>query len=324
MNLLAVSCVRNFRSGVFALILGVLAVPFAAAGATYDYEAVTAAKARKQGAVKAGSIEWQCKGSSCRVSGPWPTPGVSACGVLARLVGPIRSYGHAKKKLSAAELQRCNAGLATAASDPSAPKTANVGGIAATAPTVQSSARDKASQLTGRSPATDPGLSSGRAIEREALEEREDPRDQPGVDISVHAILVYLSRREGRQRIPGYEHNVMIQNERNARYDLGGYLDVVLYQGTPESGLRWVDSNSTSIPPIDLRKSMRDGMGRPELRNGVWYTLRAQIRNNGADVDRSNDCMEYRFYMDDSGNATSGRNARFDCAGVRIDTARPG
>lgn len=77
--------------------------------AQYMYEALTEApKANKQGAVRAGSLTWECRGNRCTISGPWAAPGVSSCQALAKEVGRLRSYGHAKAQLSSAQLRQCN------------------------------------------------------------------------------------------------------------------------------------------------------------------------------------------------------------------------
>jgi hypothetical protein len=77
--------------------------------AQYVYEALTEApKANKQGAVRAGSLTWECRGNRCTISGPWATPGVSSCKALAKEVGRLRGYGHARAQLSSAQLRQCN------------------------------------------------------------------------------------------------------------------------------------------------------------------------------------------------------------------------
>ncbi len=77
----------------------------------YHYQAVTRAPVRKRGRVRAGTLAWQCQGTACTISGPWPTPAVGACRTLAKQVGAIQSYGHASRKLSAPQLRQCNAGI---------------------------------------------------------------------------------------------------------------------------------------------------------------------------------------------------------------------
>jgi hypothetical protein len=101
-----------------------LCVPIAwlslsAHAATYSYIAETGVPAKKQGAVMAAGVFWNCGGSQCTTSGPWAVPGVGACAALAQQIGNIKSYGHSQKKLSAPELAQCNAGVADA--KPSAP-----------------------------------------------------------------------------------------------------------------------------------------------------------------------------------------------------------
>lgn len=111
--------------GLSGLVWGLLAFPASAALNTYLAE--TLVSARKQGAVQVGNLKWQCLGTRCTISGPWPNPGVGACKALAQEVGAIKSYGHANKQLTAAELQQCNVGLtaAPASSTDSKPKNPN-------------------------------------------------------------------------------------------------------------------------------------------------------------------------------------------------------
>lgn len=94
---------------VLLLIVG--GWPLSAAAATYTYTAETHAAAKKQGAVAAGALEWQCKSRRCTVKGPWEAPAVDACRVLAQQVGPVKSYGRSGKKLDTNQLAQCNAGL---------------------------------------------------------------------------------------------------------------------------------------------------------------------------------------------------------------------
>jgi hypothetical protein len=85
----------------------------AQAGSTFDYTAATFSEAARQGTVDATSIRWQCRGSRCTVSGPWPQPGVMACRALAQQVGRIKSYGHSGASLNASQLAECNDGAAS-------------------------------------------------------------------------------------------------------------------------------------------------------------------------------------------------------------------
>lgn len=79
---------------------------------TFKYTATTRNRVKKAGRVHAGNLVWNCRSKSCTISGPWPTPGLSACNRLARMVGPITSYGHPKRRLSASQLTQCNRGAA--------------------------------------------------------------------------------------------------------------------------------------------------------------------------------------------------------------------
>jgi hypothetical protein len=86
--------------------------------AAYQYVAETRAPVKREGAVKAGAIAWQCKATQCTVSGPWPSPDVATCKALAQVVGGVKRYGHATKSLSAAQLTECNAQKAGTALSP--------------------------------------------------------------------------------------------------------------------------------------------------------------------------------------------------------------
>jgi hypothetical protein len=92
------------------LLLGPVLTHLALAQADgiFDYTAVTQNEAARQGTVTAAGISWQCRGSRCTVSGPWPKPGVMACRALAQQVGPITSYGHPGASLNTADLAQCN------------------------------------------------------------------------------------------------------------------------------------------------------------------------------------------------------------------------
>ncbi len=75
----------------------------------YLYEAVTkAGDARVQGPVDANGLPWDCDGNRCTISGPWPSPGVSACRNLANRVGQLRSYGRSGAMLTQPQLDSCN------------------------------------------------------------------------------------------------------------------------------------------------------------------------------------------------------------------------
>lgn len=87
------------------------------AATQYNYVATTKSKsAVQQGLVRAGSLTWRCSGSECRITGPWPTPGIGSCQALAKQVGPIARYGHSGKWLDAGQLAKCNKGISASAS----------------------------------------------------------------------------------------------------------------------------------------------------------------------------------------------------------------
>ncbi len=96
-----------------ATVVILLGVPVHAQGATYNYTATTKNKSAKaEGSVHAGGLTWQCSGgNSCRISGPWLVPGVGSCHALAKVIGPIASYGHPGQYLSSKQIAQCNKGV---------------------------------------------------------------------------------------------------------------------------------------------------------------------------------------------------------------------
>ena len=92
--------------------LAALAVLFVLAGAAqaqqFDYSAVIAGQGRVNGPVNAGGIVWQCNPKYCTTRGPWPVPGVKSCNALAKIVGPLASYGYQGRMLSPGDMATCN------------------------------------------------------------------------------------------------------------------------------------------------------------------------------------------------------------------------
>lgn len=112
--------VRQLPGHVGVLILCLLPSGASdAASRDYVYTARTEGGVRTSGTVTAGGIPWQCSGSSCTATGPWPKPGVGSCAALAREVGRIVSYGHPKAQLDKAQLDNCNRGVTATTIPPS-------------------------------------------------------------------------------------------------------------------------------------------------------------------------------------------------------------
>lgn len=102
--------------GLWPIVVALLlCMSLQAQAASYDYTAITKNKsANALGPVQAGSLTWQCSGgNTCRISGPWPVPGLGACRALAKMIGPIDSYGHPKKYLTSDQIDQCNKGIAS-------------------------------------------------------------------------------------------------------------------------------------------------------------------------------------------------------------------
>lgn len=102
---------RHF-AGLLTGLLACAGLP--AMAQTYNYTAKTHETVLKSGPVTAGGLTWNCKGTSCTISGPWPSPGLGACQSLAAVVGKISSYGHPKSRLSSAQIDACNTSAASA------------------------------------------------------------------------------------------------------------------------------------------------------------------------------------------------------------------
>lgn len=102
------------RLTTFLIALGIGAPAWAA---DVSYHAETASAAKRQGAVSAGEVAWQCDGVKCIGIGPWATPPLSLCVALAREVGPLRVFA----QFPPPEVAACND---AASSAPVAPKAA--------------------------------------------------------------------------------------------------------------------------------------------------------------------------------------------------------
>lgn len=58
--------------------------------------------------VTAGAIRWECTKNECTNQGPWTSLGIEACRALARLVGPIESFGRPGAQYTPAQVTQCN------------------------------------------------------------------------------------------------------------------------------------------------------------------------------------------------------------------------
>jgi hypothetical protein len=107
------------RAGARAIAGAAVAIMASAAGAAdVSYTAETASTAKRQGAVTAGNVAWQCDGVRCIGIGPWATPPVGVCASLVREVGTLRTFA----QYSSGEVAACNAAANVGA--PHAPKAA--------------------------------------------------------------------------------------------------------------------------------------------------------------------------------------------------------
>jgi len=86
------------------LLCAALAVAAPALAADVSYHAETASTAKRQGAINAGNVAWQCEGVKCVGIGPWATPPTTLCVALAREVGPFRVFA----QFAPTEVAACN------------------------------------------------------------------------------------------------------------------------------------------------------------------------------------------------------------------------
>ena len=103
----AMKCLLRSKAYTGTALLTVF-LPGVGNTADYAYTATTANPVRQSGQVQAGAFYWKCSGKACKISGPWPVPGVEACAALAAKVGAITSYGHPTRQLTKTQLAQCN------------------------------------------------------------------------------------------------------------------------------------------------------------------------------------------------------------------------
>jgi len=98
-------------AGVVALALTAAPSGLAADAKTYIYRVELADTARKA-KVRAGNVNWECRGRLCVTSAPGGNVSVRGCRELAGQVGRVVSYRSEIKALEGEQLEVCNAVLA--------------------------------------------------------------------------------------------------------------------------------------------------------------------------------------------------------------------
>jgi hypothetical protein len=134
-------------SVLLMLVSALLAIPALAEtktkttskAATITVTAQTTKRALRQGAVRIGKVSWNCRDNRCTTRGTSSLISAETCRDLARQVGTIRSYGYSGKRLTAQELERCNAGAVAAKTKTKTSPTTK--GTGKTGPTTPSTAR---------------------------------------------------------------------------------------------------------------------------------------------------------------------------------------
>ena len=173
------------KQALAAIIVGACWFTFElASGApeTYTYKAETrTAEAAEQGDVTASGLTWDCNGNRCTISGPWPSPGVTACKSLARKIGAIEYYGltNGKIYLDKKQLDDCNIGarpvvLTGQVSSSAANPTPSAAGAGAEAPTDFEDRRNSAPSRKAEK--VTPSSSMNRGTVTSSAGQREDLR----------------------------------------------------------------------------------------------------------------------------------------------------
>ena len=123
----------TLTAGLLAALLVAAAFPVGAATRNYSYRVELAGAAMKT-KVRAGNVNWECRGKFCVASARGGNVSVSGCQELAGQVGRVVSYRSDIKQLGAADIDACNAAIAAAGSPPTRKPSAAAGTTAAAKP----------------------------------------------------------------------------------------------------------------------------------------------------------------------------------------------
>lgn len=129
-----------------AATLAAAAFPAAAATQSYSYR-VELAETAKKSQVRAGNVNWECRGKHCIASARGGNVSVRGCRELADQVGRVVSYRSEIKQLEGDQLDECNAVLADKGSRPES-EPGKTTGLAATATRPASPPRVTTEELT--------------------------------------------------------------------------------------------------------------------------------------------------------------------------------
>lgn len=107
----------TLTAGLVVAVLAAAVFPVAAATKNYSYR-VELARAATKSQVRAGNVNWECRGKYCVASARGGNVSVRGCQELASQVGRIVSYRSDIKQLGAADIDACNATIAAAGAQP--------------------------------------------------------------------------------------------------------------------------------------------------------------------------------------------------------------
>jgi len=151
-------------AGLVAAALAAAALTAAADTKSYSYRVELAATAAKS-QVRAGNVDWACRGKYCVASARGGNVSVRGCRELASQVGRVVSYRSEIKKLDADDIDACNA---TSASEKSSPKRATAAAASSTAASPTASSPTASSPSAARpTAATKPPAGPSRVTTEE-------------------------------------------------------------------------------------------------------------------------------------------------------------
>ena len=248
---------------------------------TYRYTATTAQNAHQQGKVNAAKIFWDCRGTGCTTSGPWPQPSVRACQNLATLVGPIKSFGRSGHYLSAKNIKQCNQPGSLSANPQKSAGVSSVnlirGGVQTTPALNSKDVRNQSQAFFNRLP-VDAAMKTKLAT---------------GEQLEYQVLTNAFSGNSGRMERRSWRGQILLPDLKNS-----GRKIVIHTQSKTLSGSRarkqevWVIEN----PDKSLSKQILNGAG--QLAGNITFTKDGSVRI-GLDVNGDKVADFYELQVSD-------------------------
>lgn len=282
---------------------------------TYTYKAETrAAEAAEQGVVTASGLSWDCTGNRCTISGPWPSPGVTACKSLARIIGAIEYYGltNERKYLDAKQLGECNIGahpvtLTGQVSSSVVNPVPSAAGAGAEAPTDFEDRRNSAPSRKAEKVTPPSSMNRGTVTSSAGL--REDLRlDSVRVTNFSTAIV------DGRTVLTNVQFVASITNVGQQVFGNAIEIFADLMMGQVRTNDRNLDAYAQVHVTPGIRPgqtvtqtfsfSPRRGSTFEGTYSGQWLTAWVRVGGDG-DGNRNNDRIRYFFILNHAGGSTT-------------------